>query len=145
MRHGARRFNYISYLDTSGMTDSIEQPDSKLVVERLDTSKKTDSNILAVMRGKLGARRVDWKIRSHEGAFEYACEYYDDGSLLHVGDWERFEFVGIDKTGNTVNFAHVHGGGTMDFDEWVEGAAEEYIMDEITEIWSEVKEMHESD
>lgn len=124
------------------MSDPIEHSDCELVYERVDQADGTDGDNLAIVRGELGTRRVDWKVRNRGGRFEYACEYYDNGSLLYVSDWEPFEFVGINETGTTVQFAYIHGGGTMDFDMWIETASEVYLRDELTEIWSDVKMLH---
>lgn len=101
--------------------------------------------LVAVVRGQLNDRQVDWKIRVHEGALQSACDYYHDGTLISSGDWSRFEFVGINAAGDTVQIAHQHGGDEIPLDEWIEGAAAGYLEDELGEIWSEVKQMTQTD
>lgn len=101
--------------------------------------------VVGVVRGELDNRQVDWKIRVHNGTLQNACDYYHDGELISSGDWFRFEFVGINEEGDTVQFAHQHGGGNMPLDEWIEDAAEGYLEDELDEIWNELKEISEAE
>ncbi len=101
--------------------------------------------VISVVRGVLDTRQVDWKIRVREGTLQNACDYYHDGELISSGDWFRFEFVSINEAGDTVQFAHQHGGGEMPLDEWIEGAAKGHIEDELGEVWNDVKEMSESE
>jgi hypothetical protein len=100
-------------------------------------------DVLAIIRGKFHERRVDWKLRSHEGTLQYACDYYHKGKLILAGDWFRFEFVDINESGDSVCFSELHGGGEMPFEDWVDTAAEGYLEDELGEIWNDVKDMHD--
>lgn len=114
--------------------------------DRINSSETDEGgDVLAIVRGEFQDRQVDWKVRSHEGTLQNACDYYYEGKLIRAGDWFRFEFVDISESGDTVQFSDFHGGGELPFEDWIDAVAEGYLEDELGEIWNDVKQMHDDE
>lgn len=129
----------------------MRQPSRRTVSSQMSTdrinSSETDEggDVLAIVRGEFQDRQVDWKVRSHKGTLQNACDYYDEGKLIRAGDWFRFEFVDISESGDTVQFSDFRGGGELPFEDWIDAVAEGYLEDELGEIWNDVKQMHDDE
>lgn len=118
--------------------------------ERMHTEVHTnvsmagEGELIAVVRGILGNRTVDHRIRIQDNTLEEMYNYYYKGEMFEEGEWHSVEGTHrLSEDGRKVISGEMPSDvSESPIDEWVTNSPVHNMIEDITEIWEKIREEH---